>query len=108
MAKIEFELKDWHGVDTEIGDEIEVTYPEIEIFNSHQEDDIEFYRPAILATAKVLCPPSKGLKLRITAIKEVDWDSDDLKTEFANNVFISGTITDFRRTVWYWINITKK
>ena len=106
MATLEFELKDSNGVDTDIGDIIEVVYPEVEIFDAHQ-DEISFYRPETTAVAKVYCPPSKGLRLKILEIKKEVWIDDCLKSDFQHNVYRVGQITDFSRTVWQWHKIAK-
>ena len=65
MAKIEFELKDSEGNDVDIGDEIEVTLPEIELWQNYPGDEIEYYRPRVHARAKILCPPSQGLQIKL-------------------------------------------
>jgi len=106
MAKIEFELRDCDGVDTQIGDEIEVTLPEIELRENYPGDEIEYYRPRITARAKVLCPPSQGLQIKILEVLDVFWVEDDLKEDFSFTVPSVGYKTGFRRTVWHWRILT--
>jgi hypothetical protein len=49
MAKIEFELRDCNGIDTNIGDIINIMLPAIE--RRDRYEDMSFYRPKIELTA---------------------------------------------------------
>jgi len=102
MATISFEMKDSNGVNTEIGDEIKVRIPEVE-YPLYPDDNEMYFRPAYVAKAKILLPPSKGLQIRIIEILDVSSVDDD------DDAFIGqpGDVFPFRRTVWKWHNLTR-
>ncbi len=96
MAILTFDLTDSNGVPAKIGDEINVIYPEIDITNGEDW----YYRPQVTARARILMPPSKGLRLRILEILHVlNYDDDD--DEYYDSLDV-GQLTGFRRTVWHW------
>ncbi|MCP4707195.1 MAG: hypothetical protein GY869_01105 [Planctomycetes bacterium] len=105
MATLEFELKDANGIDTEIGDTIEVTFPELSINNRDgayidnaielDYEDLEpYHRPQFIVMAKVLCPPSRGLMLRILSIVDDGGEPE--------NIYKPGQLLQFRRTTLHW------
>lgn len=102
MAKLEFELKDSNGIDVNIGDEIIVTIPEVEI-RQGGDGDYEYYRPQITARAKIYLPPSNGLMIKILEVIDVlDIDNDVKNKDCYNDSYTVGKALKFPRTTWHW------
>jgi len=98
MASMNFELKDADGIDTEIGDEITVTLPELYFENG---GNYEYFRPEMLVRARVLCPPSSGLRLKILEVLKI-WDDpeeDEIENLIREHV---GKNMTFPRTKLVW------
>lgn len=97
MARIEFELKDSNGIDTDIGDIVIVHFPELS-FSGAAYGISDYYRPEFTASAKILMPPSKGLTLRIIEII-------DSYEDYADEYFKPGQRVAFKRTAWKWYRL---
>jgi len=87
MAILQFEMKDKHGNDLDIGDEIILKFESVDIYDEHS--DYEYYRGAATVRAKIFLPPSSGLQVKILEVIECESTKD----------FMVGERKPFKRTV---------
>jgi len=110
MATFEFELNDSNGVPVEIGDIIEVDFPEVDIHYGPDWDD-DYYRPPFTALCRLKMWRSKGLMLKIKRIVSVDFVSvDDPKFDerMLKGLPKPGDMREFRFTTLKWRKVEER